>query len=153
MNLTHQIYYQVCYYILIGNDIQIILFSVLKRVEDLEENRVKKHRSFEMRHMNWRQRLKRLFSRKELSFEEDADDQKDEIQGVKMSKEEMEKVEKEVESAKIDLTAFNIITDQIAILSNGFESEKERKKRIKKEQKEQKKLEKEVFISCLKFEI
>ncbi|OTF82267.1 hypothetical protein BLA29_014929, partial [Euroglyphus maynei] len=60
-----------------------------------------------------------------------------------MSKEEMEKVEKEVESAKIDSTAFNIITDQIAILSSGFESEKDRKKRIKKEQKEQKKLEKE----------
>ena len=111
----------------------------------MEENRVKKHRSFELRHMNWRQRLKRLFSRKDLSFEEDVDDQKDDIHGVKMSKEEMEKVEKQVESAKIDSTAFNIITDHIAILSNGFESEKDRKKRIKREQKEQKKLEKEVF--------
>ncbi|OTF82621.1 hypothetical protein BLA29_015413, partial [Euroglyphus maynei] len=47
-----------------------------------------------MRHMNWRQRLKRFFSRKDLSFEEDVDDQKDDTQGVKMSKEEMEKVEK-----------------------------------------------------------
>lgn len=96
--------------------------------------------------MNWRQRLKRLFSRKDLSFEEDVDDQKDDIHGVKMSKEEMEKIEKQVESVKIDSTAFNIITDHIAILSNGFESEKDRKKRIKREQKEQKKLEKEVFM-------
>lgn len=148
MNSTHQIYCQV-WFDSFNSLLTLIFFLVLKRVEDLEENRVKKHRSFEMRHMNWRQRLKRFFSRKDLSFEEDVDDQKDDTQGVKMSKEEMEKVEKEVESAKIDSTAFNIITDQIAILSSGFESEKDRKKRIKKEQKEQKKLEKEVLITCI----
>lgn len=98
-----------------------------------------------MRRLNWRQKLKRLITRKDISYDDEygMEDLKNDAQGYKMTKEEMEKVEKEVEDAKIDSTAFNVITDQIAILSY-FETDKAKKKRLKEEKKQQKKLEKEV---------
>ncbi|KAF7494032.1 Transmembrane inner ear expressed protein [Sarcoptes scabiei] len=118
------------------------LLPVLKRVEDLEENRVQKHRSFDTKRLSWRRRLKQFLLRKELSDDDDQiNDNLKENQGIKMTKEEMDRVEKEVEMAKIDSTAFNVITDQISIL-NYFETEKTRKKRLKKEEKERKKREK-----------
>ncbi|KPM07692.1 hypothetical protein QR98_0061910 [Sarcoptes scabiei] len=122
------------------------LLPVLKRVEDLEENRVQKHRSFDTKRLSWRRRLKQFLLRKELSDDDDQiNDNLKENQGIKMTKEEMDRVEKEVEMAKIDSTAFNVITDQISIL-NYFETEKTRKKRLKKEEKERKKREKKVLF-------
>lgn len=121
---------------------------MFQKVENLEETRVSKHRSFEMRKLTWKQKLKQFFSGKELSFDDEFGEHGDEQKGdgstsQPMTKEEMEKVEQEVECAKIDSTAFNVISDQIAILSY-FESDKNRRKRLKEERKAAKELKKEV---------
>lgn len=118
----------------------------------MEEVRVNKHRSFEKRKLTLAQKLKQFISGKEISFDEDSADRADELKGdgKLMSPEEMEKVEKEVEDAKIDSTAFNVINDQIAILSY-FGSEKDRKKRKNEMKKAEKARKKEVFnllIGC-----
>lgn len=112
----------------------------------MEETRVNKHRSFEKRKLTFKQKLKQYFSGKEISFDEETVDRGDgesKGDGKRMTPEEMAKVEKEVEDAKIDSTAFNVISDQIAILSY-FGSEKDRKKRKKELKKAEKARQKEV---------
>lgn len=70
-----------------------------------------------------------------------------------MTKEEMETVEKEVEGAKTDSSALNMINDQIAIFSFIGESKQDRKKRLKEQKKAEKALKKEVSLLCITSEL
>lgn len=98
--------------------------------------------------------MKRIFSGKD-SVEEFGDKSLDNSKGdgaeyTKMTEEEMETVEKEVEGAKTDTSALNMINDQIAIFGFIGESKKDRKKRIIEEKKAEKAAKKEVCVIVLK---
>ena len=92
--------------------------------------------------------MKRLFTGKD-SIDEFGDKHLDEskergAEYKKMTEEEMETVEKEVEGAKTDSSALNMINDQIAIFGFIGESKKDRKKRLKELKKIEKAAKKEV---------
>lgn len=101
--------------------------------------------------MTWRQKLKRIFTGKD-SVEEYGDRSLDDSKGeggteyTKMTEEEMETIEKEVEGAKTDSSALNMINDQIAIFGFIGESKKDRQKRIREEKKAEKAARKEVCL-------
>lgn len=127
-----------------------MFFTVFKKVELFEEDRLQKNEGFRKRKLTWRQKLKRLFTGKD-SVEEYGDRSLDDSKGeggeyTKMTEEEMETIEKEVEGAKTDTSALNMINDQIAIFGFIGESKKDRKKRIKEEKKAEKAAKKEVWV-------
>ena len=117
-----------------------------------EEDRILKNEGFGKRKLNWKQKIKRFFSGGKDPFgDEFGDKTMNELarqlassQYKKMTKEEMETVEKVVEGAKVDTSAMNMINDQIAIFSFIGESKKDRKKRLKEQKKTEKALKKEV---------
>ncbi|KAI2810103.1 hypothetical protein BLOT_001259 [Blomia tropicalis] len=122
-----------------GQYSQTNLLPVLKKVELFEEDRVQKNEGFEKRKLTWKQKLKRIFTGGKESFDEfaehGAEDSKAESDTHKMTIEEMENVEKEVEAIKTDLSAINMINDQIVIFRHFGESKHEKQKRLKAEKK------------------
>lgn len=132
---------------------------VLEKVEKMEESRINKQVSFEDGKLSWRQKLRTIFAlERETSKSASIDDEnlsgkfddngidEDQRELIRIKEEERKAIEekkmKEVaitfDNAKIDSTAFNVISDHISILM-GFETEKDRKKREKNEKKQKQK--------------
>lgn len=117
----------------------------------MEQTRISKNAHF-YRKLNWRQKFKRFMTGQDPSLDEEGGEGKggelkpDEV-GAQvqhpMTPAEMKSVEQAVEGERIDQSAFNVITDHIAIL-NYFESEGEMKKRKKEMKKMEKQMKKEV---------
>lgn len=108
---------------------------------------MQKNEGFEKRKLTWRQKLKRILTGKDSidELERSFDESKDQSGAEnKMTQEEMETVEKEVEGAKTDTSAINLINDQLVIFGFIGESKKDRKKRLKEQKKTEKAALKEV---------
>jgi len=124
-------------------------------VELFEEDRILKNEGFGKRKLTWRQKLRRFFSSGKEPPDEFGDRGLNDARGdqaaeyKKMTAEEMATVEKEVEGAKTDQLALNMINDQIAIFSFLGETKKDRQKRLKEQKKAEKVAKKEVCAFCV----